>query len=48
MKKIHLNAVKIFLFLVTAILNEELSSSGEIKSERFGDYQKGERWSTAE
>ena len=48
MKKIHLNAVKIFLFLVTAILNEELSSSGEIKSERFGDYQKGKRWSTAE
>ena len=46
MKKIHLNAVKIFLFLVTAILNEGLSSSGEIKSERFGDYQKGERWST--
>ena len=31
MKKIHLNAVKIFLFLVTAILNEGLSSSGEIK-----------------
>lgn len=31
MKKIHLNAVKIFLFLVTTILNEGLSSSGEIK-----------------
>ena len=31
MKKIHLNAVKIFLFLVTAILNEGLSSSGETK-----------------
>ena len=31
MKKIHLNTVKIFLFLVTAILNEGLSSSGEIK-----------------
>ena len=31
MKKIHLNAVKIFLFLVTAILSEGLSSSGEIK-----------------
>ena len=31
MKKIHLNAVKIFLFLVTAILGEGLSSSGEIK-----------------
>ena len=31
MKKIHLNAVKIFLFLVTATLGEGLSSSGEIK-----------------
>ena len=31
MKKIHLNTVKIFLFLVTAILNEGLSSSGELK-----------------
>ena len=31
MKKIHLNAVKIFLFLVTAILSEGLSSRGEIK-----------------
>ena len=31
MKKIHLNAVKIVLFLVTAILNEGLSSRGEIK-----------------
>lgn len=31
MKKIHLNAVKIFLFLVNAILNEGLTSSGEIK-----------------
>ena len=45
MKKIHLNAVKIFLFLVTAILNEGLSSSGEIKVNFLG-YQKGERWST--
>ena len=31
MKKIYLNTVKIFLFLVTAILNEGLSSRGEIK-----------------
>ena len=30
MKKIHLNTVKIFLALFTAILNEGLSSSGEI------------------
>lgn len=32
MKKIHLNTVKIFLSLFTAILNEGLSSSGEIKA----------------
>ena len=32
MKKIHLNAFKIFLFLVTAILNEGFSSSGKIKA----------------
>lgn len=32
MKKTHLNTVKIFLFLVTSILNEALSSSGKIKA----------------
>lgn len=51
MKKIHFNTVKIFLFLVTAILNEGLSSSGEIKEnvlviiKRTTLHLRGGRWS---